>query len=99
VLDERGEHVIQIGYGVWQGGYSGYSDEPVAACGAWTADDTYEVRLCYTTRVYCPIFRFHFTSNELQLEVDPNVFWGLTHVRMVVGHRKEKSEIYESSMV
>jgi len=99
VRDERGEYVIQIGYGVWQGGHSGYSDEPVAACGAWTADHTYELRLCYTTRVYCPIFRFHFTSNELQLEVDPNVFWGLTHVRIVAGHRKEQSEIYESSMV
>ena len=78
VRGERGEHSLQIGHGVWQRGQSGYSDEPVAACGAWTAVHTYEIRLCYTTRVYCPIFRFHFTNNQLQLQVAPNVFWGLT---------------------
>jgi hypothetical protein len=86
VRDERGEHAIPIGYAEWQMGHSGYSDEPVAACGAWTADHTYELRLCYTTRVYCPIFRFHFTGNELHLEVEPNVFWGFAHIRKITGH-------------
>jgi hypothetical protein len=86
VRGERGEYAIQIGYGAWQRGHSGYSDEPVAACGAWTAVDTYEIRLCYTTRVYCPIFRFHFSDNQLQLEVEPNVFWGLTGIRRITGH-------------
>jgi hypothetical protein len=84
--DKRGEYSIQIGYAEWQTGNSEYSDESVAACGAWTADHTYEIRLCYYQRVYCPIFRFHFTSNELHLEVEPNVFWGLTHVRRITGH-------------
>jgi hypothetical protein len=86
VRGERGEYAIQIGYGAWQRGHSGYSDEPVAACGAWTAVDTYEIRLCHTTRVYCPIFRFHFSDNQLQLEVEPNVFWGLTGIRRITGH-------------
>ncbi|MCB9432113.1 MAG: serine hydrolase [Ardenticatenaceae bacterium] len=85
VRDGRGEYAIQIGYGAWQSGHSDYSDEPVAACGAWTAVNTYEIRLCYTTRVYCPILRFHFADDKLQLEVDPNVFWGLAYTRTING--------------
>lgn len=88
VQDERGEHRFQIGYATWQMGHSGYSDEPVAACGAWTAVHTYELRLCYPTRVYCPILRFHFTNNQLQLEVAPNVFWGGEQIRTITGHAK-----------
>ena len=63
----------------------GYDDEPIAACGAWTAEDTYEVRICYYESVFCPVLRFHFTSDELQLEVDPNVSWGPTTVRTITG--------------
>lgn len=89
VCDKDGKHVIQIGYGEWQQGdikIFSYGEQPVAACGAWTAVDTYEVRLCYSTRVYCPIFRFHFAVDELQLEVAPNVFWGFDHIRTITGH-------------
>jgi CubicO group peptidase (beta-lactamase class C family) len=85
VRSERGEHTLPIGHAGWHVGESGYSREPVAASGAWTADDTYEVRLCYTERVYCPTFRFHFAGSELQLEVDPNVFWTTTDVRTITG--------------
>jgi hypothetical protein len=47
--DERGEHPIQVGYATWLKGTTdvrGYVDESDAACGVWTADDTYEVRIC-----------------------------------------------------
>jgi hypothetical protein len=86
--DERGEHPIQVGHATWLKGTTnlrGYGEEPVAACGAWTAEDSYEVRLCYYESVFCPVFRFHYTSDELQLEVEPNVFWGLTTVRTILG--------------
>lgn len=86
--DARGEHPIQVGYGTWQTGRTnvrGYGEEPVAACGAWTAEDTYEVRLCYYESVFCAIFRFHFTPSGLQLDVEPNVFWGSTTARTISG--------------
>jgi CubicO group peptidase (beta-lactamase class C family) len=76
--DERGEHRIQIGYSAWLNGTTdvrGRGDEPIAACGAWTAEDTYEVRVCLCEDAYCPIFRFNFAGPELQLEVDPNATW------------------------
>ncbi len=76
--DERGEHRIQIGPSMWRKGTADLrarGEEPITACGAWTADDTYEVRVCCTEDAYCPVFRFHYTSDELQLEVEPNATW------------------------
>jgi hypothetical protein len=81
VRDERGEHSMPVGRGRWLKGTTdarGHGDEPVAASGAWTAEDTYEVRVCYYEAVFCPVFRFHYTSGELRLEVEPNVSWGST---------------------
>ena len=43
----------------------GQGDEPVAACGAWTAEDTYEVRVCYYEGELGSVFRFHYASGEL----------------------------------
>jgi len=86
--DERGQHAIQVGYDTWLKGITnvrGHDAEPVAACGAWTKEDTYEVRICYYERVFCPLFRFHYTRGELQLEVEPNVSWGPTTVRTITG--------------
>jgi CubicO group peptidase (beta-lactamase class C family) len=40
VRDQRGEHALQVGDGAWLKGTTGIrgkGDEPVAACGAWTA--------------------------------------------------------------
>jgi CubicO group peptidase (beta-lactamase class C family) len=88
VNDERGEHPIQVGYRTWLKGTTdvrGLGEEPVAACGAWTAEDTYEVRVCYYERVFCPVLRFRYTGDELQLEVEPNVSWGAVTVTTITG--------------
>lgn len=79
VSDERGEHSLRVGYATWLKGTTDLRKdhhEPVAACGAWTAEDTYEVRTCYYEGEFCPVLRFHYTDDELQLEVEPNVAWG-----------------------
>lgn len=86
VRDGRGEHAVEIGYSTWLNGTSdvrGRSDEPIAACGAWTAEDTYEVRVCCYEDAFCPVFRFHYMSGRLQLEVDPNVSWEDTAVTTI----------------
>ena len=88
VGDERGEHSIQIGEGTWRKGTTdlrGSSYEPVAACGAWTAKSTYEVRVCYYESEFCPVFRFHYTGDKLKLEVEPNVSWGTPMVTAITG--------------
>jgi CubicO group peptidase (beta-lactamase class C family) len=89
VRDEQGEHSMQVGYATWLKGATNvheHADEPVAVCGAWTAEDTFEVRVCYYERVFCPVFRFHYTGGELQLEVEPNASWGPATVRTIAGH-------------
>ena len=76
--DQRGDHSIPIGFSTWLKGTSdarARGDEPIAACGAWTADDTYEVRVCCTEDTYCPVFRFHYSGGELQWEVQANATW------------------------
>jgi CubicO group peptidase (beta-lactamase class C family) len=88
--DARGEHPMPVGHATWLKGTSdvrGLGNEPVAACGAWSADDTYEVRVCYFESEVCPVFRFHYTSGELQMEVDPNVSWGAPTVTKISGRR------------
>ena len=78
IRDQRGEHLIQIGYSTWLKGITamrGRGDEPTATCGAWIAEDTYEVRVCFYEDAFCPVLRFHYTGDELQLEVEPNASW------------------------
>lgn len=93
VRDDRGAHQLQVGYGTWLKGTSGLrgeGEEPAAAGGAWTDEDTYEVRVCYYEGVFCSILRFHSLSEELQgglqIEVEPNVSWGSTEPIMISGH-------------
>jgi hypothetical protein len=72
---ERGEHRIQVGYGTWLKDTTdirGRGEEPVAS-GAWTAEDIYEIRVCYYHSQFCPVFRFRYLPGDLQMEVEPNV--------------------------
>jgi len=88
IRDEYGEHSIEAGYSAWRKGTTaarGLSGEPIAACGARTADDTYEVRICCCEDVHCPVLRFHFAGDGLTLEVDPNVSWESTAITTISG--------------
>jgi hypothetical protein len=67
VRDGGGRHSMQVGHGTWLKGTTyarGHGDEPVAAGGAWTTEDTYEARVCYSEAVFCPVFRFHYTTDD-----------------------------------
>ena len=78
VCDAHGKHPIPVGYATWLKGTNdvrGRGDEPIAASGAWTAENTYEVRLCFYEGEYCPVFRFHYKRGQLKLEIEPNVAW------------------------
>ena len=88
IADERGEHPLQVGYGAWLKGTTdirGLGEEPVAACGAWTAEAVYEVRVCYYESEVGHVWRFHFTGDDLRLEVEPNVSWTSTAVTTIRG--------------
>ena len=81
VADERGAHPVQVGYGAWLKGTTdlrGLGEEPVAACGAWTTDEVYEVRLAFYASEVGSVLRLHYTDDSLDLEVEPNVSWTST---------------------
>lgn len=90
--NERGRHEVQIGYDAWLRGTTELRRpvaEPVAACGAWTANDTYEVRVCYYESEVGQVLRFRFADDELHLQIEPNVSWESTKVTMIMGHCAE----------
>lgn len=87
----HGQPALQVGHGQWLKGTAdlrGVGMEPVAVCGAWTGENTWEVRICFSASEVCPILRFHFgatDSAELKLEVEPNVAWGEPAVMTIAG--------------
>jgi CubicO group peptidase (beta-lactamase class C family) len=86
--DERGAHVLEAGYATWLRGIAdlrGRGEEPVAACGAWTAADTYEARVCFHHGEVAMTLRFHFTDDGLELQVEPNVSWEPITVTTISG--------------
>jgi CubicO group peptidase (beta-lactamase class C family) len=90
VKDDHGEHALSAGYGTWLKGQTdllGRGGElPVVASGAWTSEDVYELRMCFYESEYCPTFTFHFSKDELQLQVEGNVSFGPTSFPPMTGH-------------
>ena len=98
-MDATGEQPVTAGYGVWRKGMSdgrvlgrerawsgGLNSERMAASGAWTEEDTFELRVCYTEGEVCPIVRFRFRDGALAIQVDPNVSWDEPTVTTLIGH-------------
>ncbi len=88
--NQHGESLFPVGHAAWLMGNAdlrGNGNEPVAACGAWIAEDTFEVRICSREDVYCPVYLFHYTNGELHLAVKPNVSWGPTTTETMSGRQ------------
>lgn len=87
---EYGNSSFPVGHGAWLPGHAnlrGKGGQPVAACGAWTSDDTFEVRICLTEDVYCPVFLFHYGKDGLRLDVKANASWGAATATAIVGRK------------
>jgi hypothetical protein len=85
---EHGESSFPVGHGAWLEGNAnlrGNGDDPVAACGAWTGTDTFEVRICSLEDVYCPVLLVHCRHGDLRLEVEPNASWGSVTTTTITG--------------
>ena len=61
------------------------SEQPIAASGAWTQDDTFTLKLClYETPFYTTMV-FRFNGDQLLLDSEHNVAFGSTTVPQLVG--------------
>jgi CubicO group peptidase (beta-lactamase class C family) len=83
------ERRVPVGHGEWRrgGALPGGSgvEQPVAATGAWTADDTYTVKACLYETPFCRTLSLWFTGRALVLDQEMNVGFGPTKRPQLVG--------------
>lgn len=75
------ERRIACGRGTWQKGRIAWGplpEQPVAASGAWTANDTFTAKLCFYETPVIATLRLKFSGRELQCDSEVNVSFGPT---------------------
>jgi CubicO group peptidase (beta-lactamase class C family) len=79
---------IPCGRGAWQKGRLAWGrqpEQPAAASGAWTADDTFTAKLCFYETPFIVTVRMKFTSDELRVASESNVGFGPARESELVG--------------
>ena len=59
---------------------------PAAAAGAWTADDTYTVKLCMYRTPFIATYHLRFAGNDVTVEIEQNVGFGTNKPPALTGH-------------
>jgi CubicO group peptidase (beta-lactamase class C family) len=75
------ERRISCGHNAWQKGRVAWGrlpEQPVAASGAWTGDDTFTAKLCFYETPVIVTLRLKFSGPELQYDAEANVGFGPT---------------------
>ena len=82
------EERIACGSGKWTKGkfaLGPLAEQPAAASGAWTGDDTYTARICFYETPFTVTLRMKYEGDELALEAESNVGFGSTRSPKLVG--------------
>ena len=82
------ERRVPYGSGDWRRGGTmlvGDNEQPVAATGAWTADDTFTAKVCRYETPFCATLNLWFTGRALVLDQEMNVAFGPTKRPQLVG--------------
>jgi hypothetical protein len=82
---------ITCGNGTWTDGrfaYSQFPEQPVAASGAWTSDDTFTTKLCFYETPFTLTLRLKFAGDSVTANADSNVGFGPTNRSERVGKAK-----------
>jgi CubicO group peptidase (beta-lactamase class C family) len=83
-----GEQRLPCGNGAWTKTrlrYAAFEEQPVATSGAWTAADTYTVRLCFYETPFCLTVGLKFGADQLLYDCEYNVNFGPTRQPQLVG--------------
>jgi CubicO group peptidase (beta-lactamase class C family) len=83
IRDGDGEHQIAAGDRAWQHGATTFAGRgttsPVAAAGAWIADDSYRLKVFYTETPFANAATFRFAGDRLEVrDFGQNVAFGPT---------------------
>jgi hypothetical protein len=87
--DDRGEHRIRGGNGVWCKGVTTLDtrgQQLVAASGAWADENSYVLKFYYYTTPFCPTIRAQFVDDQLLLDYEINLAFGPAKLPQLVGH-------------
>ena len=89
---------MPVGYGEWRAGRRLRSadagvEQKVAASGAWTADDTYTVKVCLHETPYCTTLGLRFAGDAVVLDQETNVAFGPTKRPQLVGRPSRRRSL------
>ncbi|HEX7071505.1 MAG TPA: serine hydrolase [Rhodothermales bacterium] len=97
VTTADGVDEIPVGFGTWKRSRSTFvnglqqfmqpGEYAVAASGAWTADDTFTVKLSLYETPFYTTMAFRFAGDELILDSEHNVAFGPRERPQLIGHR------------
>jgi CubicO group peptidase (beta-lactamase class C family) len=82
------ERRIVCGRGAWQKGRVAWApapEQPVAAGGAWTANDTFTAKLCFYETPYIATIRLKFSGRQVEYNAESNVSFGPTKEPQLTG--------------
>jgi hypothetical protein len=85
------ERRLVCGVSEWKAGkwaFGGGPEQPVAASGAWTADDTYTAKVVLTETPFVATLTFKFADGKLEYEAKRNVAFGPTASPKLTGEKK-----------
>jgi CubicO group peptidase (beta-lactamase class C family) len=85
------EQRIACGRGKWQKGRAAWgalTEQPSAARGAWTEDDTFTAKLCFYETPFIITIHLKFSGEELHYTAEANVGFGSTKESPMVGKAK-----------
>lgn len=86
--DSAGEQTIRCGHGEWLAGHMTVAQRgasPIAASGAWVADDTYVIKSYFYQTPFCNTTTLHFTGEQVTYQASMNVGFGPTDSPQLVG--------------
>jgi CubicO group peptidase (beta-lactamase class C family) len=82
------ERRVECGPGKWRTGkvaWGRFPEQPAAACGVWTADDTFTAKVCFVETPFVVTVRLKFTGDEVRYEQEMNVGFGPTKDGALIG--------------
>jgi CubicO group peptidase (beta-lactamase class C family) len=82
------ERRIPCGRGDWKTcrvAYGRFPEQPAAASGAWTGDDTYTARICFTETPFILTVTLRFSGDEVTFDSESNVGFESTKQPRLVG--------------
>src|SRR5207248_2943419 len=86
------EQRIVLGRGTWHKGQAAWGrlpEQPVAASGAWTQDNTCTAKLCFYETPFTLTVSLAFSGDELRYNAQANVGFGPTKQPQLVGKAEQ----------